>query len=167
MMMRMNLDGFSPSEQEFRDMFKLQKGFDDQYSMFAMGDEDDKARKARETAQTELDAKMKASLGDARYADYQREKDYDYKNIAKAVKREGLDKETGVKVYDMKTASLAEADRLRTDNSLSAEDRNAKLQLIRTETETAMRTAMGQKAYDSYKKNANNWLNRIYRAPKN
>ena len=167
MMMRMSLDGFNPTEQEFRDMFKLQRGFDDEHSMFAMGDEDDKTRKARETAQTELDAKMKATLGEARYADYQREKDYDYKNIAKVAKREGLDKETGVKVYDMRKAALAEADRLRMDTSLSSEDREAKMQLIRTTTESAMLTAMGQKGYDAYKKNANSWLNRIYRAPKN
>ncbi|MFM2294258.1 MAG: hypothetical protein RLZZ350_671 [Verrucomicrobiota bacterium] len=166
MVMRMQLDGFSPNEQEFRDMFKLQKNFDDQYSMFSMGDEDDKTRKAREAAQKDLDTQLKATLGDARYADYEREKDYDYKNIAKAVKREGLDKTVGVKVYDMKKAAQDEANKLRMDSTLSMEDRNAKLQLIRRETEAALLTTMGQKGYDSYQKSANNWLNNIYRTPK-
>jgi hypothetical protein len=167
MMMRMQLDGFSPSESEFRELFKLQKGFDDEYSLFARGDEDDKTRKAREAAEKELDAKLKTTLGDARYADYEREKDYDYKNIAKAVKREGLDKATGVKVYDMKKAAQDEANKLRANAALSTEDRDAKLALIRSETESALLKAMGQKGYDSYQKSANNWLNNIYRAPKN
>src|SRR4051794_23652795 len=41
MMMRMQLASFDPSEQEFREIFKLQKKFDDDYGTMGMGLSDD------------------------------------------------------------------------------------------------------------------------------
>src|ERR1041384_5480696 len=52
MMMRMQLDGFNPTEQEFRDVFRFQKAFDDQFSVGGFGFGADKdERDKRQAAQ--------------------------------------------------------------------------------------------------------------------
>src|SRR5439155_1239226 len=72
-MMRMQMAGFEPNEQEFLDIFKMRKAYDDQYgSMFGplnlKGDEKEKQK----TAEKQLDDALKTQLGDDRYQDYKR-----------------------------------------------------------------------------------------------
>ncbi|MDB6027883.1 MAG: hypothetical protein JWM68_4106 [Verrucomicrobiales bacterium] len=156
MMMRMQLASFDPNEKEFRDIFKLKKQFDDEYGLMAAMDDS----KKRKDAQKEMDAQMKQILGDDRYADYERTQDYAYQGIAKVVARQGLPKETGIKVFDMKKTAEDEARKVRADKALSADQRTAALEGIRAETERSIIETMGQKGYDSYKKSAY-WLNSI------
>ncbi|MCX6895818.1 MAG: hypothetical protein NTZ16_10045 [Verrucomicrobia bacterium] len=165
MMLRMQLGGFSPTEQEFRDIFKYQKAFDDQYSMFDAGTDDKAEQDKRKAAQTELDTQIKATLGDQRYADYQREKDFEYQSIAKIAEKQGLPKEAGVKIYDMKAVAQEQAKAIRNDKTLTGEQRQTALAGIRAETEKAMQETLGEKGYNAYKKNAY-WLNTIYVEPK-
>jgi hypothetical protein len=165
MMMRMQLGSFTPTEQEFRDIFKVQKAFDDQYSMYDAGGADQAEKDKRKAAQKELDASLKASLGDARYADYKREKDYEYQAIAKVAEKQGLPKEAGIKVYDMKKLAQDQTKALRKDTTLTTEQRDAALATIRSETEKAMTQVLGEKGFNSYKKNAY-WLDSIYREKK-
>ncbi|MDB6129432.1 MAG: hypothetical protein JWM04_539, partial [Verrucomicrobiales bacterium] len=161
MMMRMQLDGFNPSEQEFKEIFKLQKGFDDDFSPFgAMGmSKEDKAK--REAAQKELDKNIKNLLGDARATDYQREKDFEWKSITKVTNRENLPKEAAVKVYDMKKIAQDEANKVRSNNDLTQEQKTEALKAMRAETVRSLTETLGQKGYDSYKNNAY-WLNNIH-----
>jgi len=165
MMLRMQLGGFTPTEQEFRDIFKYQKTFDDQYSMFDSGSDDKAEEDKRKAAQTELDNNLKSVLGDQRYADYKREKDYEYQSIAKAAEKQGLPKEAGIKIYDMKAVAQEQAKAIRNDKTLTGAQRQAALAGIRTETEKALQEVFGEKGYTNYKKNAY-WLNGIYVEPK-
>ncbi|HMJ89807.1 MAG TPA: hypothetical protein VK530_08320 [Candidatus Acidoferrum sp.] len=66
-MMRDQVAGFDPNEEEFMQLFKLRKSFDDEFSMFGRGEEDDATQKKRTEAHKELDAQIKQTLGDARY----------------------------------------------------------------------------------------------------
>ncbi|MEO6184251.1 MAG: hypothetical protein ABIP71_14325 [Verrucomicrobiota bacterium] len=166
MMMRMQLSSFDPNEKEFRDIFKLQKEFDDEYGamgMFGISDDKDKATKAR----TEMHEQVKTILGTERYADYERAQDHAYQGIAKVAQREGLPKEAGIKVYDMKKAAEAEANKVRTDSKLSEEQRTAALEAIRKETERSMGEVLGPKAMESYQKQPTAyWLRSISPNPK-
>lgn len=161
MVMRMTLDGFEPSEQEFREMFKVQKAFEDEFGLMGMGtDEDD--RKKRTEAETAMKEQMKSLLGDQRYAEYQRETDYQFKSLSKVTERLGLPKESAVKVWDMKAVAEAEANRVRNDPSLNHEQRQAALQAMRAETERGISTVLGEEGFKSYtKQNGAWWLNGI------
>src|ERR1043166_2958078 len=146
MMMRMQLDGFNPSEQEFRDVFKLQKAFDDQFSVGGIGFGSDKdERDKRMTAQKELDDKIKGTLGEQRFAEYQREKDFEYKAISKVAERQGLPKDAAVKVYDMKKVAQEQVQSVQNDRTLSPEQRQATLKAVRAETEKSIAETLGQK----------------------
>jgi hypothetical protein len=165
MMMRMQLASFGPNEQEFRDIFKLQKAYDDEFGAMRMsgGDDGDKASKAKK----ELNEQVKGILGADRYADYERAQDYAYQGIAKVAQREGLPKEAGIKVYDMKKVAEDEARKVRADKTISAEQRKTALEAIRQETERSMAEILGAKGMESYQKQPGAyWLRGISPNPK-
>lgn len=165
MMMRMQLASFDSNEQEFREIFKLRKKFDDENGVMGMGLAEDKDK--MKTAQKELNDQVKGILGPDRYADYERSQDYTYQAIAKVAQREGLPKEAGIKVYDMRKAAEEEAQKVRANKSLSAEQRKSALQGIRTETERSMAETLGQKGFESYQKQPTAyWLHGISPNPK-
>ena len=166
MMMRMQLASFDPNEQEFRDIFKLRKKYDDEYGAMGMGISDDveKAGKAKK----ELDDQVKGILSAERFADYERSQDYTYQAIAKVTQREGLPKEAGIKVYDMKKIAETEAGKVRSNPSLSEPQRTAALEAIRAETERSIGDVLGPKGMQSYQKQPGAfWLRNISPNSKN
>lgn len=152
MSMRSRLAEFDPTEQEFREIFKLQKQFDDDYG--ELGRESSGQSLQYNTAQKENEARLKSILGGVRYAEYQRATDQAYKEMLRVAERSGLAKDAATKVYDLKSAAEAEASRLRKDESLSAEQRQAALKTIRVETENSIRAVFGETGFQSYQKQA-------------
>ncbi len=151
MMMRMQLDGLDPSEKEFRDIFKLQKAFDDEfgpmYGMGAMGPDDMKKRSESEKL---LKGDIRKLLGEERYADYEMVSDWSYKPLAKAVEKQGLDRAVAKEVWSMKKAAEAEAQRIRRDSTFSSEQRGVALKAIGAETRGAIQAKLGDKGFESY-----------------
>jgi hypothetical protein len=167
MMMRMQLASFDPSEQEFRDIFKLKKNFDDQFGSFGMLSQDKAEKEKYNAAKKELDSQVKSLLGDTRYDDYERAQDYAYQGIYRVADRNGLGKETANKVYDMKKAAEEQANKLRVDNTLSPDQRAEALKGIRAETENSIHTVFGDKAWQSYQSQPGAyWLRNISPDPK-
>jgi len=165
--MRNQIAGFDPNEEEFLKVFKLRKGFDDEFSPFGRGDEDDAAQKKRTEAQKALDAQIKQTLGDARYEDYTRAQDYNFQQILRSAKQSELGTEAAVKAFDMKEAAEDQASRIRADQNLSKEQRTAALSAIRQETESGLRETLGDKGWQSYnKQNNTHWLRSISPNPK-
>lgn len=151
MVMRMTLDGFEPSEQEFREMFKVQKQFDDQFGLMGMSG-DQEVQKKRAEAETARQEELKAILGNQRFADYQRETDYQFKALSKIADRQGLSKDAALKVWEMKAIAEKESAQLYGNPSLDAEQRKAALRAIREETERSAAAVLGEEAYSSFKK---------------
>lgn len=168
MIMRMQLGSFDPSEQEFRDIFKLKKPFDDDYSsMFGTTATTKEEKDKRKAAETAMNDQIKALLGDDRYAEYERAQDYAYQSIWRTTDRYGLGKDAALKVYDMKKAAEDEAKKVRNDKSLDKDQRTTALAGIRTETEKSIQTVMGDKAWNSYSTQPGNyWLRGISPDPK-
>ena len=167
MMMRMQLASFDPSEQEFRDIFKLKKSFDDQFGSFGMLSQDKTEKQKYNDAKKDLDGQVKSLLGDSRYQDYERAQDYAYQGIYRVADRNGLGKEAANQVYDMKKAAEEQATKLRGDTTLSPEQRTEALKGIRTETENSIRTVFGDKGWQSYQSQPGAyWLKNISPDPK-
>jgi len=157
--MRMQLAGFEPTEQEFLDLYKKRKAYDDEYGnafgggLNLKGEEKEK----KDAAKKALDESIKTQLGDARYADFKRGEDYAYQSMYRVADREGLGKEAAVKVYDMKQAAEAQAKQLREDKALTGEQRTAALRAIREETEKSVKAVLGEKGFTSLERNNGAW----------
>ncbi len=151
MMMRMQLDGLDPTEGEFRDIFKLQKSFDDEFGgMFGMAGMGPDDMKKRSEAEKLLKEDIKKLLGDERYSDYEMVSDWAYKPLAKVVDKQGLDKGVGRDVWNMKKAAEEEVRNIRMNRDLSQEQRNDALKAIAEETRNAVRGKLGDKGFESY-----------------
>src|SRR5205085_9281385 len=83
-MLRSQIDGFNPSEDEFLKVYQLKKNFDDQFSPLARVDEKDEDTKKREAAEKILNSQIKEAIGETRYADYERAQDYTFQQMLKS-----------------------------------------------------------------------------------
>jgi hypothetical protein len=168
--MRIQLAGFEPSEQEFLEMFKKRKAYDDEFGISGMGGLNLKGeeKQKQKAAEQQLNDQTKALLGEERYQDYKRAQDYAFQAMYRVADRENLGKAAAVKVYDMKKVAEDQARKVKQDQSLTKEQRTAALQGIRTETENSVRAVFGDKGFQSYQKQpAAYWLNSISPEPKN
>ncbi|MBA4147625.1 MAG: hypothetical protein H0X66_05880 [Verrucomicrobia bacterium] len=153
MMMRMQLGSFDPNEQEFRDIFKIRKSFDDEYGLYGMAALSKEERDQKAAAEKAMKEQVKALLGDARYEDYTRAQDYKYQSIVKLADRNGLGRETANQVYDMDKLSQEEIRKLREDSALDKARRDELIKAIKDETQISIRNVLGEKAYESYTNN--------------
>lgn len=166
-MIRMQLASFEPTEQEFLDVFKLKKAYDDEYGLGGLGAIMLKGaeKEKQEAANKALEDQVKSLLGDTRYAEYKRSQDLNFQAIYRITEKENLGKDAAIKVYDMKKVAEDQARALRTDQALSEEARKAALAGIRAETEKSMRGVLGEKGYNAYEGQAW-WLKGISPDPK-
>ena len=163
--MRLQMDGFDPSEDEFRDIFGARKAFDDEHGVVPGASISAGDMEVRQFAEQEMNDQIRTSLGDDRYQDYLRQTDYDYKSIAKITERQGLGENISAQVYDMKGGAEELAREIRMNTGLSIEERQMQLGQIRTETSRSIESLIGGQGAVALQGQAGgrNWLNNLGR----
>lgn len=156
--MRENLTGFEPTEDEFREIFQLKKSFDDQFG-FTRGGSDEAVRQQREVAQQQLDEKLRATLGDERFHEYQVSQDPLYRESYDATQRYDLPKEAADVIYQVRVAAEQERDRIRNDPNLDPNARTAALAALAQDTQAALQPTLGDN-WNNYQ-SRNSWVTRI------
>lgn len=159
--MRYDLTAFEPNEEEFRKIFKARAEFDSEFGPNYGGAQDAEQMKKRAEAQRKVDEALKAELGPERYAEYKQASDYSYRELARVAARYELPKETAKKVWAVKTAAEEQANQLRQDQSLSAEQRQTAAKAIQTETEKAVTEMLGERGYKSYVNSGGFWIRNV------
>lgn len=155
--MRSQVAGWDPNETEFLKVHELRKTYDDQYSPMMMGNESDEQRKEREAASTALNEQIKKTLGEERYADYERAQDWSYQQIHQAARKSDLGTAEANQVWEMKQAAEKEVSRLHSMSDLSQEQKTAALTAIQQETERSLQSVLGEKGWESYNRRQNTW----------
>ena len=163
--MRLQMDGFDPSEDEFRDIFGARKAFDDEHGVVPGASISAGDMEARQFAEQEMNNQIHDSLGDDRYQDYLRQTDYDYKSIAKITERQGLGENISAQVYDMKGGAEELAREIRMNTGLSIEERQMQLGQIRNVTSRSIESLIGGQGAVALQGQAGgrNWLNNLGR----
>lgn len=163
--MRLQMDGFDPSEDEFRDIFAARKAFDDEHGVVPGASISAGDMESRQFAEQEMSNQIRDSLGDDRYQDYLRQTDYDYKSIAKITERQGLGENISAQVYDMKGGAEELAREIRMNTGLPIEERQMQLGQIRTETSRSIESLIGGQGAVALQGQAGgrNWLNNLGR----
>jgi hypothetical protein len=163
--MRLQMDGFDPSEDEFRDIFAARKSFDEEHgvvpgSSISAGD-----MEGRQSAEQEMNNQIRDSLGDDRYQDYLRQTDYDYKSIHKITERQGLGENISAQVYQMKIEAEQFAREIRMDNGLPIGDRQMQLRQVQNAATTRIESLIGGQGAVALQgqTGGRNWLNNLGR----
>ncbi len=151
MIMRMGMGDFEPSEQEFREMFKLQKQHTDEYGMTGFGNRGGKAPPA---AKEEFNNKMKTAMGAERFQVYQSEQRWAFDPLQNVAKEHNVPKQSAFKVFDLQAAAETQATNVRANQTLSPEQRQSALDEVRKQTEEAVRKVLGPTATEDYLKKA-------------
>jgi hypothetical protein len=154
--LRWQLTAFTPSEQEFRSIFNLQREFDLEFSN-RRSTTDEAANQLRATAETAMQEQIKASLGEARYAEYQRAKDHNYQQLASLTDRLGLPKESAVTVYNLAKDIEKRSQQIRSDPKLKGDARNEALAKLAEEANATILKQLGDRGADAYKENGGGW----------
>lgn len=151
MVMRMSMSDFQPSEQEFRDIFRARKKFDDEFSVMGMpASSKPEDRERRDVAQKQLDADIKNILGEDRFREYKYDRDLASSSLNDVVKEHNVPKQQAYKVFDLKAAAQEQAAAIRKDQSLTPEQRQAALDAVQQETRRAVNDVLGSAAGDAY-----------------
>jgi len=163
--MRLQMDGFDPSEDEFRDIFAARKAFDNEHGVVPGSSISPADAEIRQLAEQEMNNQIRTSLGDDRFQDYLRQTDYDYKSIHKITQRQGLGENISAQVYQMKGGAEELAREIRMNTGLSIEERHMQLGQIQNETSISIESLIGGQGAAALQTQAGgrNWLNNIGR----
>jgi hypothetical protein len=164
--LRSELTAFNPTEEEYKTIFRLQKPFDDQYRNL-VGPLSQEQQQARAAAQKQVQDDIKAALGDARYAEYQRGKDSSYRLTTQLVARLELPPETANQVYAVQQDIQQRAAVIRQDRALNPADRTAQLATLASEAETRISGSLGAQGFAAYRDNntTSSWLRNLVPQP--
>ena len=157
--LRSQIAGFDPSEEEFRTVFKLKRAFDEEYGEIGINlDLLEEQLKAQKT----LNEQIRQSLGDERYADYERAQDYQFQQIHSSLKKADLGTGEAIQVYDMQKVALDAARQLGENQTLNEAERRERLRQIRNETESAIQQVVGTEGWEKFNRPSNTrWLQSI------
>jgi hypothetical protein len=148
------------SEQEFRTIYQIHDQFKEVLypgstsggGFFLMGSETtpDKRREAG----TQIQEQIKAALGPARYAEYQRATDNDFQQLYRLGQRDNVPYDTLVRAYDVRNTTTDAATKLSENASLDAAAKQAALKDLVQTARTQLLSTLGPATGPAYVQNS-------------
>jgi len=161
--LRARLAAFVPSEKEFRALFALQRDFDERFGG-AGGVGDETLQHERATAEAELNNRIRASLGDARYEEYLLQQDPGFRVATRIAERFGLPAKRAAEVFSLSRATQAQLQTLRDDKALAPEMARQSLTKLGRETGERLVALLGNDGAELYKQTScGAWLRALER----
>ncbi|HLP09189.1 MAG TPA: hypothetical protein VK178_13575 [Opitutaceae bacterium] len=161
--LRARLAAFAPSEKEFRALFALQRDFDERHG--AGGPLDESRQRERAVAANELDTRIHAALGGARYEEFRKTQDAGFRLAARLAERFGLPTRRAGDVYALARTTQTRLAVLRDDKAISAEAARASLVELARDTGGRLTTLLGVEGAELYRQaSCGAWLRALERA---
>lgn len=154
--LRYRLQGFQPTEQEYKTLFAIQKAYENRLYDPNLGLD------ARRALLDEMSAQVKDALGADRALDYEAvTKHNNQDQTAVLVSRLGLPARVAVEVRQTQQDFTQRAKDLRSDTSLSAGERNARLAALARDAEVQLTTKLGADGFEAYSDIKGEWLRNL------
>lgn len=139
------------SEGEFQKIYALQKAFDEKFPRQALrGGISPEVMRTRADAEHQLDADIRAAVGDDRYAALRRSADPDSRTVDSLVQRLNLPATTTETVLASRNTYSAESQRIVNDTSLTMQQRRDQIQALATQAKSELNRTLGGEAADAY-----------------
>lgn len=156
------LGDFDASEMEFRGVFQAQQKYGMTISPTGnLGGAVDP--EVRQAAVQQLNDDLRAALGDARYADYQRETNRDFQQLSRLAQQQNISAAAAVQAFNLRDNVAAESNRIFDDAALTSEQKQAALQTLAQETRAQTLALLGPVAGQAYVKIQDSWLSNVER----
>jgi hypothetical protein len=157
------LGGFDASEAEFRAVFQAQQTYGNTVAPGGGLPTGSMDPQTRQVALQQLNAQLQSSLGDARYADYQRETNRDFQQLTRLAQQENLPPATAIQAFNLRDVVAQESNRILDDTSLDADQKRAALQALAQATRSQTLTLLGPSVGPAYVKIQDSWLTNVER----
>jgi hypothetical protein len=111
--------------------------------------------------QAELQAEVREYLGAARFAQFERAADDDFKSLFTVVRNQNLPADAAVAAYEIRRLTVQEITRLRDDPSLTDVQREERLAQVQESAAVAVVQALGTRAIQEYLARGGSWLTNV------
>jgi hypothetical protein len=153
------------SEAEYRAAYPLYEGFTEQFPQPANTLSPDQAA-VRKAAEDLMNSQIKGLLSPDHAADYDQAANPAYGQLNRLVSRLDLPLSAAAQVVAVQTDTQARATELRSDTSLSGDDRRAQLTALAQDATAKISTALGgDRGLEAYKTYGGQWLQNILPRP--
>ncbi len=142
--------GLGISADEFRKIFRARDEIDQDIQLHFEGD-DSASASARTELERKREAAVKEAIGPERYQLYRYVQDPLFRQAQAVVEEVGAKPEAVLHLYQVNQAADEERRRLRSDPSLTTEQRTAAIERMVLEKEQALRKILGNDAYEQYR----------------
>jgi hypothetical protein len=153
--LRNSLGAFAPSEAEFRAIFAIQQPSDERFIELYRTDPK-AAREASAKAKNETDAQLKELLGPDRFADLQRSRDSEYRQLYQICQLLQLPPDTAVNAFAVKTDTdkrLRELKRPPESDAAALATYNTERTAIVDDAEQRLASTLGARGFDAFQLN--------------
>lgn len=169
--LRYRMGQLDATEDEYRQIYALQKIFDDRYNRDDQvgpyvdpSENDPDYWKRRNAEQEQLEERIRAIIGPERVAAAQLENNYDYTTARDAAARLGLPPETAKTIVALRAPAAAESRRIADDPALTSEQKSVALAALAAETREQVERSLGAEGAQAYfERNAMSWLKELER----
>jgi hypothetical protein len=152
---------FDATEKEYEAIFDRQNAFDQRFNPMMGNLASDKEQAERKTAEEQLKAEIKAALGEARYADYQRAIDPGYVAVSRiaASLQLGDPAQKATAVWTMQKDVQGRAIEVQQDRTMSGPERLQAATALANEANAKLNEILGPQGTAAYKQSqGGNWL---------
>jgi hypothetical protein len=108
----------------------------------------------------EFEAAISTSLGAARFADFQRAQDKEFRDAFEFTKRQELPKTVAVTLYQAQRTAEAQRREITADTTLTPEERKTALEVLQTATAASVAQTLG-KQFTNYFNGNGRWLKQL------
>jgi hypothetical protein len=148
--LRHELAAFAPSEAEFRLLFALQSEFDREWGSGRWQPTGPEDWSRRQAAEERLRGHIREALGESRYADYERARHHEFRQLATLERRLNLPANTAREVFALRFEAEREAGRLAADPALDEESLRAAIRQHARQVRARVEQALGSEAAEWY-----------------
>lgn len=158
--LRAQLAYMEPSDDEFRNILKLQEAFNEAWpSSYGPGTDWQK----RSEAERAMKKQIADLLGPERAAVYEKATDYEFGTLSNIEYRLELPKGSADKVYGLHKETDKAAQKIRSDKSLSAEDKKESLKVLAEQVKSELTGVLGEEGFKAYKAQHSHWIDNLAR----
>jgi hypothetical protein len=149
--LRSELQGFNMTPEEFRSLFRARDAIDQQIQILHSGN-DPASAKRREDLDRQREDALKQTLGPERYPLFKYNQDPVFKQAQASAQQAGAPPEAVLPLFQINQAIELERQRIRSDSTLTLEQRAAALANMLAQQQESLQKILGKEAYERYVK---------------
>lgn len=135
---------FQPTEEEYRLIFRIRQ-------QAQQADHAEAGELQPDENRQELEAQLKAALGEQRYAEYQRAQDPTYEELRHLAQRYSLPQDSTDQVYEALKPLLQKAEQIEMDDTLDEAQQNRALRQLRAQINRLLVERWGERAARAFR----------------